>query len=197
MLKKLGDRGRRKFLMGAGASAASLLLGDRVAQGGQGSSIGHGLHGRYLTHVSVVRVNQIEVTPTKSIGEDEAADNRPERIRSRREAFARGCPDGRMTWAISWLALHEDRKEYQEARRLLAQYHDRYGDEVTFIPGGYFAPMYDTREHNRATIREALDGAGHLQIVARHWEDELALDVASHYQNLTDWHTRKPPLPQV
>jgi len=61
-----------------------------------------------------------------------------------------------MTWAISWLALHDTRKEYQEARRLLAGYHDRYGDEVTFIPGGYFAPMYDTREHNRATIREAL-----------------------------------------
>jgi len=114
------------------------------------------LSGRFLTHVSVVRVNQIEVTPTRSIGEDEAADNRPERIRSRREAFARGCPDGKMTWAISWLALHDDRKEYQEARRLLASYHDRYGDEITFIPGGYFAPMYDTREHNRATIHQAL-----------------------------------------
>jgi hypothetical protein len=114
------------------------------------------LSGRFLTHVSVVRVNQIEVTPTRSIGEDEAADNRPERIRSRREAFARGCPNGRMTWAISWLALHDQRREYQDARRLLASYHDRYGDEITFIPGGYFAPMYDTREHNRATIHEAL-----------------------------------------
>jgi len=61
-----------------------------------------------------------------------------------------------MTWAISWLALRDQRKEYQEARRLLAEYHHRYGDEITFIPGGYFAPMYDTREHNRATIHEAL-----------------------------------------
>jgi hypothetical protein len=104
----------------------------------------------------VVRVNQIEVTPTRNIGEDEAADNRPERIRSRRESFARGCPEGKMTWAISWLALHDTRKEYQEARKLLATYHDRYGDEITFIPGGYFAPMYDTREHIRATIHEAL-----------------------------------------
>jgi hypothetical protein len=114
------------------------------------------MRGRFLTHVSIVRVNQIEVTPTLSIGEDEAVDNRPERIRSRRAAFAAGCPDGRMTWAISWLALQDNRKEYQEARRLLASYHDRYGDEITFIPGGYFAPMFDTREHNRQTIHAAL-----------------------------------------
>ena len=114
------------------------------------------MRGRFLTHISVVRVNQIEVTPARSIGQDEAIDNRPERIRSRREAFARGCPDGRMTWAISWLALHDDRKEYQDARRLLASYHHRYGDEITFIPGGYFAPMYDTRENIRRTIDDAL-----------------------------------------
>jgi Domain of Unknown Function with PDB structure (DUF3863)/Domain of Unknown Function with PDB structure (DUF3864) len=101
-------------------------------------------------------VNQIEVTPNKSIGLDESGDNSTGFIRSRREAFARGCPDGRMTWAISWLALKDSRKEYQEARRLLASYHERYGDEITFIPGGYFAPMYDTREHIRQTIHDAL-----------------------------------------
>jgi hypothetical protein len=143
---------RREFLHGAAAAGASLawmgpeqlVAADTV------------MRGRFLTHVSVVRVNQIEVTPARSIGEDEAIDNRPERIQSRREAFAHGCPDGRMTWAISWLALHDDRKEYQEARRLLASYRDRYGDEITFIPGGYFAPMYDTREHIRQTIHDAL-----------------------------------------
>ncbi len=147
------DTSRRRFLIDAGASAVSLALAKNSFSQPPSPSP---LAGRFLTHVSVVRVNQIEVTPTRSIGEDEAADNRPERIRSRREAFARGCPNGQMTWAISWLALHDNRKEYQEARRLLASYHDRYGDEITFIPGGYFAPMYDTREHNRATIHEAL-----------------------------------------
>jgi Domain of Unknown Function with PDB structure (DUF3863) len=39
---------------------------------------------------------------------------------------------------------------------LLARYHDRYGDEITFIPGGYFAPMYNAREQTRQTIHEAL-----------------------------------------
>ncbi|HVT96392.1 MAG TPA: DUF3863 domain-containing protein [Acidobacteriaceae bacterium] len=112
--------------------------------------------GRFLTHVSIVRVNQIEVSTDRSIGQDESADNSPAAIRARREAFARGCPDGRMTWAISWLALHDTRQEYKDARRLLASFHDRYGDEITFIPGGYFAPMYNTREQIRITIHEAL-----------------------------------------
>jgi hypothetical protein len=114
------------------------------------------LQGRFVTHVSVVRVNQIEVTPERSIGEDEAADNRPDHIRARREAFARGCPGGRMTWSISWLALNDTRQEYKDARRLLASYHEQHGDEITFIPGGYFAPMFDTRQHNRQTIHKAL-----------------------------------------
>ena len=148
---------RRQFLGGAAGTATALALAASARNLPVLGAAVHPLRGRFLTHVSVVRVNQIEVTPSRSIGADEAADNRPKRIRSRREAFARGCPDGRMTWAISWLALKDTRKEYQEARRLLAGYHDRYGDEITFIPGGYFAPMYDTREHNRKTIHDALE----------------------------------------
>jgi len=142
---------RRQFLHAAGGSAAALALAPHAL-----ATASSGLRGRFVTHVSVVRVNQIEVTPTRNIGDDEASDNRPERIRSRRDAFERGCPGGRMTWAISWLALHDTRPEYIEARRLLASYHDRYDDEITFIPGGYFAPMYDTREHIRQTIHQAL-----------------------------------------
>ena len=143
---------RRRFLSQAGISAASLAIGAKMSAQPPVNAV----RGHFLTHVSVLRVNQIEVTPTRSLGDDEAADNRPERVRSRREAFARGCPDGRMTWAISWLALHDPRKDYQDARRLLASFHDHYGDEITFIPGGYFAPMYDTRENIRRTIHEAL-----------------------------------------
>jgi hypothetical protein len=114
------------------------------------------LNGRFLTHVSVVRVNQIEVTPTRNIGQDESADNTTENMRARRDAFARGYPGGRMTWAISWLALYDQRQQYKDVRRLLAEYHDKHNDEVTFIPGGYFAPMYASREDNRKTIHQAL-----------------------------------------
>ncbi|HEY3627406.1 MAG TPA: DUF3863 domain-containing protein [Terracidiphilus sp.] len=148
---------RRDFITGSAACAGWLAAAHSLPSPAQNRAPGSSpLQGRFLTHVSVVRVNQIEVTPTRSIGEDEAIDNRPEEIRARRDAFARGCPKGKMTWAISWLALQDTRDEYRQARRLLASYHDRYGDEITFIPGGYFAPMYDTRENNRQTIHKAL-----------------------------------------
>jgi Domain of Unknown Function with PDB structure (DUF3863)/Domain of Unknown Function with PDB structure (DUF3864) len=146
---------RREFVRSAAGAAGSFALAKASAAAGAAASPA-ALHGRFLTHVSVVRVNQIEVTPTRSIGEDEAADNSVAHVSARREAFARGCPGGRMTWAISWLALYDQRQEYKDVRRLLAGYHDRYGDEVTFIPGGYFAPMYATRDENRKTIHEAL-----------------------------------------
>lgn len=150
------DRGwsRRQFLNGAVSSAAALALSGVDAFGAPEHR--SGLQGRFVTHVSVVRVNQIEVTPTRNLGEDEVPDNRPEKIRARRDAFARGCPNGKMTWAISWLALIDQRQQYKDVRRLLASYHDQYGDEITFIPGGYFAPMFDTREHNRVTIQKSL-----------------------------------------
>ena len=128
------------------------------------------MQGRYLTHVSIVRVNQIEVTPSRSIGLDESPDNSPARIRSRRNAFARGCPNGRMTWAISWLALQDTRDEYKQARRLLASFHHLYGDEITFIPGGYFAPMYDTRDHIRRTVHDALHQVSNL--VGNHYRPQ-------------------------
>ena len=153
---------RRTVLGGAAGSAASLAFPLASARGLAAAPSPLPLAGRFLTHISVVRVNQIEATPTRSIGQDEAGDNRPERIRARREAFGRGCPDGSMTWAVSWRALHDDREEYKEARRLLAGYHDKYGDEVTFIPGGYFAPMYGTREDNRRTIHDGLRGVSQM-----------------------------------
>src|SRR5580698_7403677 len=119
---------RRRFLSTAAASAATAAL---VRPSSSAFAAGPSpLRGRFITHVSVVRVNQIEVTPTHSIGEDEVPDNSIEHIRSRRDAFERGCPGGKMTWAISWLALKDDRAEYKEARRLLASFHDLYGDEV-------------------------------------------------------------------
>lgn len=148
---------RRHFLNTAAASTAALALNAPSLF----AAAPDPLRGRFITHVSVVRVNQIEVTPTRNLGLDEAPDNSPAHIRSRREAFARGCANnktgGRMTWAISWLALIDQRQQYKDARRLLASYHDRYGDEITFIPGGYFAPMFDTRENNRQTIHKALN----------------------------------------
>src|SRR5579862_2347610 len=106
---------RRDFLGRAAISAAYVaagatsLLSPAQVHGEDRSP----LHGRFVTHVSIVRVNQIEVTPTHSFGEDEVADNRPEFIRARRDALANGWPGAKMTWAISWLALNDSRDQYR------------------------------------------------------------------------------------
>ena len=88
---------RRQFLNAAADSAASLALAGPTIDTHALPAGASALRGRFLTHVSLVRVNQIEVASERSIGLDEAADSTPERIRSRREAFERGCPGGKMT----------------------------------------------------------------------------------------------------
>ena len=104
-------RTRRQFLNGAAGAAASLAFASAELRALEPIEDKFALRGRYLTHISVVRVNQTEVTPDRAIGEDESTYNSPDRIRSRREAFAKGCPGGKMTWAISWLALNDSRQE--------------------------------------------------------------------------------------
>jgi hypothetical protein len=157
---------RRKFLgLLGGAVAASVFPGDFAA--GASSTVGAQerrrpqpppqlLGHRYLTFNSVVRVNQIEVTRDKNEGVDEADIHTPDTVRALRTAFADGFPGGRMTWALSWLALHDQRPNYKEIRRIIAGFHEQLGDDVTFIPGGYFAPMYNTREQVNRDIHEAL-----------------------------------------
>jgi len=151
---------RREFLTKAATAAAGIVLPallPEVSSPASSSPLGSPLLGnRFVTHISLVRVNQVEVSPDRSIGEDESRDNTVDEVRARRDAFTRGCPAGRMTWGLTWLALTDQRQQYQDVRRLLANYHDRYGDEITFHPGGYFAPMYNPREQVRRNIDQGL-----------------------------------------
>jgi hypothetical protein len=61
-----------------------------------------------------------------------------------------------MTWAMSWQALQDQRPNYKAIRELVVGYHRKYGDEITFIPGGYFANMYNTREQINKDLHDAL-----------------------------------------
>ncbi len=172
---------RRRFLGLAGAAAAGALASGASARGARGfrpgplgASLGNSqpppgdallprLDGnRFFTFNSVIRVNQIEVRRDRVEGEDEAAVHTPEAVRSLRSAFAAGFPGGRMTWALSWLALRDDRPNYREIRRLVKGFHDEFGDEVTFIPGGYFAPMYNTRDEVNRDLHEALQAVSDI-----------------------------------
>lgn len=111
---------------------------------------------RFFTFSTVVRVKQIETTRTDSHGPDESAIQTPREGRIFREAIAAAWPEARITWAFSWLALNDQRPDYVELRKLAASYHQQYGDEITFIPGAYFANMYNTREQVNRDLHDGL-----------------------------------------
>ncbi|MCL1856498.1 MAG: DUF3863 domain-containing protein [Kiritimatiellaeota bacterium] len=116
---------------------------------------------RILTLQAFIRVHQIEATRTLNtsvtdFGSDESAIHTPARARFLRDSVARGFRDGRITWGMSWLALHDPRPDYVALRKLVADYHHRYGDDVTFIPGGFFPPMYNARAQVNRDIKDAL-----------------------------------------
>ena len=111
---------------------------------------------RFLTLNTVIRVNQIEVARNQNEGFDERHLNTPERVVAFREAVEAGFPGARVTWSLSWLALHDTASNYQVIRQLVAGYHYRYGDDVTFIPGAYFANAYNTIEQVNKDLHEGL-----------------------------------------
>jgi hypothetical protein len=111
---------------------------------------------RFLTFNTVIRVNQIEVSRNKNVGEDERADHTPARVKAFRKALEDGFPGGKMTWSFSWLALHDTSANYTEIRKLVVGYHYKYGDDITFIPGAYFANAYNTTEQVNKDLHDAL-----------------------------------------
>lgn len=152
---------RRNFLKAvtaAGAWAAGSPSGKAAGTPGPaGTEPPRGVIGRrVLTLNSVIRVNQIEVSRTRNEGVDEADRHTPENVAALRAAFAAGWPGAPMTWAFSWRALHDERENYRRIRRLTAGFHDRFGDDITFIPGAYFANASNTREQVNRDLREGL-----------------------------------------
>lgn len=139
---------RREFLAGTALAPAILASGAPARTELLGN--------RFLTFCSVIRVNQIEAARDKDLGEDESSAHTPANVQALRAAFEAGWPEGRMTWALSWRALHDQRANYRAIRDLVAGYHQRYGDEVTFIPGGYFANAYNSRAQVNRDLHDAL-----------------------------------------
>jgi len=111
---------------------------------------------RFFTFNTVVRVNQIETSRNEVHGEDESSIHSPAEASVFRDAVEKGWPGACMTWSFSWLALNDQRPNYQELRKLIVSYHYKYGDEITFIPGGYFANMYNTRDQVNRDLHDGL-----------------------------------------
>jgi hypothetical protein len=114
------------------------------------------LGNRFFTFNTVVRVNQIETSRDVAHGEDESSIHSPQEARAFRQTVEKGWPGARITWAFSWLALNDQRPNYRDLRELVVSYHKKYGDEITFIPGAYFANMYNTREQVNRDLHEGL-----------------------------------------
>jgi hypothetical protein len=111
---------------------------------------------RFLTINTVVRVHQIEVTRDVHHGPDESSVHTPAEAKTFREAIETAWPGARITWAFSWLALHDNRPSYRELRELIVSYQKKFSDEVTFIPGAYFSNMYNTRDQVNRDLHEGL-----------------------------------------
>lgn len=111
---------------------------------------------RFFTFSTVVRVRQIETSRDEAHGPDESAIHTPREARIFREAIATAWPGARITWAFSWLALNDPRPDYSELRKLVATYHQQFGDEITFIPGGFFANMYNSRQQVNQDLHDGL-----------------------------------------
>lgn len=116
------------------------------------SLMGH----RFLTFNTVIRVNQIEVSRNKNVGSDERKVHTPSKVIAFREGIETGFPGAKITWSFSWLALHDTTANYTKIRELIVGYHYKYGDEITFIPGAYFANAYNTTEQVNKDLHEGL-----------------------------------------
>jgi len=111
---------------------------------------------RFLTFNAVIRVNQIEVARDKNVGEDERSLHTPSVVTKFRNAISAGFPGAKITWAFSWLALHDTTFNYRKIRELVVGYEKKYGDEITFIPGAYFANAYNPTEQVNKDLHDGL-----------------------------------------
>lgn len=114
------------------------------------------MNGRYFCFTVVVRVNQIEVAPGVNIGVDERMENTAENLMRYRNAIAKAAPDARITIAFSHEALRDESENFVTLRKLAKEYHDRYGDDVTYMLGAYFAGAYSPRREINRHVDEAL-----------------------------------------
>ena len=112
--------------------------------------------GRVLSFSTVVRKYQVEVTRNHHIGADESAKHTVDACQDFRDAVSEGWPGAKITWAFSWQALTSSEENYVSIRERVAYFVQLYGDEMSFVPSGYFAPMYNSPNQTNADIHDAL-----------------------------------------
>ncbi|RIQ17837.1 DUF3863 domain-containing protein [Jiangella rhizosphaerae] len=113
--------------------------------------------GPRLTINTVVRRHQIEATRDRWLWEDEFDRHTPELVERFSGTVREAAPGARVTWGFSWGALTDPSDRYRAIRRLVGELADEYGDDVTFVPGGFFANLHGSRDDVAREIDDALD----------------------------------------
>ena len=114
------------------------------------------MKGRYYCFTLVIRVNQIEVAPGVDLGVDEREENTLENLIKYRSAIAAAFEGACITVALSHAALKDESENYRAIRAKVKEYHEIYGDDVTYMLGAYFAGAYSPRAKINVDVDEAL-----------------------------------------
>ena len=114
------------------------------------------MKGRYYCFTIVVRVNQIEVAPGLHLGTDERLENTLENLVKCREAIADAMPEAQITIAFSHEALSDKTENFVALRQKAKEYHEQYGDDVTYMLGAYCAGAYSPRQDIISYVDEAM-----------------------------------------
>jgi len=113
------------------------------------------LGNRYLTFNTVVRCRQVEFSRSHFWGDDESAWHTPQTAEKFRSVIAKSWPGGRISWAMSWCALIDPRPNYRDLRTLLVEFHKTYGDDIIFVPGGFHACRYNSRDQINRDLHDS------------------------------------------
>jgi hypothetical protein len=113
--------------------------------------------GRRITVNTVVRRHQIEATRTRSLWEDESELHSAALVERFSDTVRAAIPDARVTWALSWGALTDASPRYRDVRAAVRRAAEAHGDDVAFVPGGFFANLYGSREDVSRDITDAAD----------------------------------------
>jgi len=101
---------------------------------------------RVITLNAIIRVMQTEGSRWVAEGDDESSLHTPGAVEAFRQSVASALPEAALTWGVSWQAMFSDDANYRRIRAQLRQYHQRYGDDVTFAAGGGFSNVFASRE---------------------------------------------------
>lgn len=119
------------------------------------------LKGRYINLMTAVRLHSYENTRSRLHGGfgsgTEHDRHTPEIALRMRKSIEDSFPGARITWAWSWGALTCADANYVELRKLMVQFHQQYGDEITIWPGVFFANKFNTLEQCKKDLHESLE----------------------------------------